>query len=282
MKHLTINLSDVSTQYRQFRYPAGEWQVRFDKPVSADEVTVIARIGGFDDIGKLALLKNAIGHRTYSRLILPYLPYSRADRAFTPGDCCALEVFGEMLGPMRFDEVVTLDAHNVRAARLYIANLIDRPADLIIQQAIVDFAERHEAARITVLFPDDGARKRYVMPPMITSNQKVIELDIRNCSKDRDEKTGTLKGFDVPEMPNQPAIIVDDICDGGGTFLGIASRITGIRHQLGLYVTHGIFSKGYDALLGAFNAIYTTDTIDQTRPLAIRSFSAMPTLLRAG
>jgi hypothetical protein len=53
-------------------------------------------------------------------------------------------------------------------------------------------------------------------------------------------------------------VIVDDICDGGGTFLGLAARLgeqdAGL---LTLCVTHGLFTKGVMPLLDVFDRIYT-------------------------
>ncbi len=57
-------------------------------------------------------------------------------------------------------------------------------------------------------------------------------------------------------------LVVDDICDGGGTFLGLADKFwkqTSIS-TLDLYVTHGIFSKGVRELLRMYHNVYSTDS----------------------
>lgn len=61
-------------------------------------------------------------------------------------------------------------------------------------------------------------------------------------------------------------IIIDDICDGGATFLNIAKEIRN-NHFKSLYdikiyliVTHGIFSKGFDELSKYFDGIYCTNS----------------------
>ena len=44
-------------------------------------------------------------------------------------------------------------------------------------------------------------------------------------------------------------LIVDDICDGGGTFIPLAKKLKNAGAKtVTLYVTHGIFSKGLDPL----------------------------------
>lgn len=53
-------------------------------------------------------------------------------------------------------------------------------------------------------------------------------------------------------------LIVDDICDGGATFLKIAKELP--NTNLYLYVTHGIFSKGLGDLSRYFIKIFSTDS----------------------
>jgi ribose-phosphate pyrophosphokinase len=54
---------------------------------------------------------------------------------------------------------------------------------------------------------------------------------------------------------------VDDICDGGGTFIGLVDALKKKNAgDLYLAVSHGIFSKGFDELTGSFKTIFTTDS----------------------
>jgi len=62
---------------------------------------------------------------------------------------------------------------------------------------------------------------------------------------------------------NDNFLIVDDICDGGGTFIGLGEAIKKINPsaKLELFVTHGFFTKGLDKLLKLYDTIYTTDSV---------------------
>jgi ribose-phosphate pyrophosphokinase len=57
-------------------------------------------------------------------------------------------------------------------------------------------------------------------------------------------------------------VIIDDICDGGRTFVELAKAIKDGRPTAKIYlvVTHGIFSAGYDQLGEYFEKIYTTNS----------------------
>lgn len=271
---LIITLDDNSTQYKQFSYPAGEWQIRLTPETAkavtdAERVVVVARIQSPTDIIKLALLLSALGSVDgnagipYIQLVLPYLPYGRADRRFTAEDCAGLGTFGNLIDGMLFDSVITLDAHNHDAADNYIRHLIDKPAEPFIWQAIRDFKQLCPDKRLTVLFPDEGACKRYQMKSgRIACNTDHLDILVAHASKKRDPINGTLLGFDVPELPNDPVLIIDDICDGGGTFIGIAQQLK--TQVKGLYVTHGIFSKGIPVVAENFDRIYTTDSFKRS------------------
>ena len=61
----------------------------------------------------------------------------------------------------------------------------------------------------------------------------------------------------LDEVPDLPLLVVDDICDGGGTFVALAALLR--RHSdrpLGLYVTHGLCTKGV-APLRDYARLYT-------------------------
>ena len=56
------------------------------------------------------------------------------------------------------------------------------------------------------------------------------------------------------ECKDKNCLIIDDLCDGGGTFLGIRSQIQ--PKYSTLIITHGIFSKGTKVLTDVFDAVY--------------------------
>jgi ribose-phosphate pyrophosphokinase len=71
------------------------------------------------------------------------------------------------------------------------------------------------------------------------------------------------------QLKDKHVIIVDDICDGGRTFIELAKVLKSNKvKNITLFVTHGIFSKGVDALFeNGIDNIITTDTrlITQTK-----------------
>jgi ribose-phosphate pyrophosphokinase len=262
-----------SDAYTAFEYPAGESQVRLSKdylePIRiADEIIIVAKVASALDLVHLILLSDAIYGLCLKKqtLRLLYLPYARADRRFVHGDCAGLQVFGKMLDAGHFSKVVTLDVHSSRAHD-YVENLNDNAPTAYILKAI-DYIQNNIVRYVdggrrmngypdggTILLPDEGSVARY--------SHHAFPWPIMHCSKKRDPETGKLLKFIVPEdweFRHGPILIVDDICDGGGTFLGIAEKLDRQRPRF-LYVTHGIFSKGFLELGRNFSGIFTTDTV---------------------
>ncbi len=270
MKDFSVVLGDENC-YKKFRYPAGEMQVRLNSQTieslrSKNTVVITARITSAEDIMELCLLTSAIRSQpaiTDIRLILPYLPYGRADRRFVEGDCFGLEVFAGIINGLGLP-VLTLDAHSM-SSRSLLTNLTDLCPSQFLEQAVRDvrYLEQNSVDGstnpLTILFPDDGARKRYA--GLLTD----LNISILHCSKVRDKASGHLTRFSVPsreEFDSTNVLLIDDICDGGGTFLGVAATLKQYGLNLSLYVTHAIFSKGLAPLLAEFRHIYTTDSFD--------------------
>lgn len=255
-----------------FTYPGGESQVRIFLTPEIEKLkgdhgiaTVCAHIRSAKDIVELALFCEAIEGINIAaelRLILPYLPYARADRRFVEGDCLGLRTFGSILASLSPGEIRSLDVHS-KQAEVEIDGLIDVPPTPLINRAVVNWAKG--TRWLDVLFPDEGAHKRYGGGQAFGAAIEGIRLTQWHATKKRDAVTGKLSGFEVPLKHNfgdNQVLIVDDICDGGATFIGIADELGLPRERLALYVTHGIFSKGLDELKKRFGRIYCSNSFD--------------------
>lgn len=260
--------------YERIAYPAGELQVRLPRRTiealyRAGSLQVLCR-QAHRHLLELALLSDAVHYEVghiESTLILPYLPYSRADRRFVDGDCHGLKTFGEILDGMHFSHVRTLDVHSFRAQK-HVSRLQNVGAESFIEKSYFDIGADEGT---TLVLPDAGAA-RYNL-----NGYTVIQAE-----KHRDANTGALSLFSCPAIKTEAALIVDDICDGGGTFIGLAKEINGWSKPLNapprklyLYVTHGIFSKGLNGLRNHFEKIYTTNSLQPSNTLTTQYLKTM-------
>ena len=130
--------------------------------------------------------------------------------------------------------------------------------------------------------PDAGARKR-----VQALAKKLGVADVRYAEKVRDPQTGRITETRVPDdIPAQPVLVVDDICDGGRTFLELAAALRDKTDQpLYLYVTHGLFSKGFAELNARYAGLYTaydwTGTEGAGAPVLVNTIEAASTAMRA-
>lgn len=243
-----------------FVFPGGEVQVSID--LASDDlqrVVVSTDIRCSDDVMALLMLTDAIRRQVPAAPIdlnLPYVPYARQDRVCNPGEALAAKVFCSLINAQNYATVTILDPHSdVVPALLDRVRVVDASAPL---RSVVNRAEF--AAGITLLAPDAGARKRVLG----LANKFGIE-SVAFAEKVRCTKTGAITGVSVPNsLPDRPVLVVDDICDGGRTFVELAAALRKVTAQpLYLYVTHGIFSKGVEVLLKNYERLYTTN--DWTR-----------------
>lgn len=252
-------------------FPGGEPNIRIDYNYNMvdDEcnqggwmnVRITHRINTFQDLGVLAMAVNALRHiypieSLY--LTLPYFPGARQDRVCNDGEAFTCEVYAAMINAMDFQVVTIFDPHsdvtpalinNVEVkSNFEFIKAVD--TNLLVQEKVHDFH---------IICPDAGAGK------------KIIELckecgfdSMIKCDKTRDLSSGKLSGFEVyaEDLKGKPCLIVDDICDGGGTFIGLAEKLKEKNAgNLYLAVTHGIFSKGPEVLAKHFKKVFTTDSI---------------------
>lgn len=252
-------------EYSCFKFPGGEVHVRLHEPPKIQgnliDIIISGDIYNSDILMELMLLKNCLDRQyssnTRKSLSLKYLPYARQDRVCTPGDSFSLEVMADLLNLMRFDKVRVWDAHNEGAASILIRNLeIESQASIIHMQKCL--GQLPNLNNILIVAPDKGASKK-----IREVCDKLNQPGFLQGEKIRDPATGQLTGFDVncKDFLGKDVLIVDDICDGGGTFIGLAEVIRKRNcGKLYLYVTHGIFSKGKHELNRYFDGIYTPYT----------------------
>jgi ribose-phosphate pyrophosphokinase len=197
-------------------------------------------------------------------LVLPFVPGARQDRLNSEGDWLftAKSVAG-MINARRFAQVVVLDPHSdVTPA------LIDRCKVVRSHEIDAVWSEFLSRRYDAIVSPDAGAEKR------ASAFAKRLGIPLIHAWKTRNVSDGKISGFGHEPLPPishrlgedpRKLLIVDDICDGGGTFVGLAktfnyeSSLEGV--VLDLFVTHGLFSKGAQAVTPSFSQVFCTDSI---------------------
>jgi len=244
----------TSMDYESFVFHGGEPHIKINETDIGGEVMITHRIRSFNDLGLLLIATDALRRNGVSviRVLLPYFPGARQDRIMTQGEPLSVKVYTDLINAQDYDEVIVFDPHSeVTPALLDRVTVIDNYG--FVRKCLDQLNEN-----VVLIAPDGGALKKIYRLSEYLGGIEVIE-----CSKKRNVKTGDLSGFSVyhEDLKGKYGVIVDDICDGGGTFLGLAKALKQKNIQkLSLIVSHGIFSKGFTDLKEQFDMIFTTDS----------------------
>jgi ribose-phosphate pyrophosphokinase len=247
-------LDGQEIQFQSFIFAGGEPHIKINPDFDQSKpVTITHRLNSFNDLGLLCLTVDALQlmHVELADLYIPYFPAARQDRVMIKGEPLSVKVYADIINTFKFKKVFVFDAHSeVTSAVLNNCEVI--PNHVFIQKVIQSIGND-----VLLISPDGGALKKIYKVSEFLSGVEVVE-----CSKSRDVKTGKLTGFKVyaEDLKGQDCLIVDDICDGGGTFIGLAEELKNKNAgKLYLAVSHGIFSKGFENLT-CFEKIFTTDS----------------------
>lgn len=189
-------------------------------------------------------------------LHVPYLPYARQDKEIGNGEqTFGLHTFAKLINLLNCERVSAVDVHNPVVTQKLIRNFVNIPVSNIHHRLIASFYPD------AIVFPDEGAVKRY---KYLTEYPYII------FHKERDQSTGEIKGHKALSgcsgnkfIGSETArlMIIDDLCDGGKTFISVAHQLT--TKLIGLFVTHGLFSKGRAVLEAENITLFTTNSLSK-------------------
>jgi ribose-phosphate pyrophosphokinase len=125
---------------------------------------------------------------------------------------------------------------------------------------VIDFVRYVNPDKIplTLVVPDAGALKKCQKLLDITG----LFVKMIVCHKTRVGHMVVCNDIEE-DLDGQDAIVIDDICDGGRTFIELAKKLKERNvGNLSLFVSHGIFSAGINALSSHYGQIGTTNSMN--------------------
>lgn len=249
---------------------------------SNETIEIVSRFNSFIDLELILCATQCLRARGVNNIVLtiPYFLGGRSDRVFTDD---GIHYIRDIVAPI-------INSQNYKMVRV-----LDPHSD-VIQACIKNFKELQTSFRIKsfesflidnqktisdILFviPDSGAKKKFFTLDIYQYIKRIGgDINIVSADKMRDIKTGNITStvINIPEeYKNKDIFIIDDICDGGRTFIELANKIKETGHQgtMNLMVTHGIFSKGIDIVAEYFDNIYTTNSIQEIKHNKVKQFN---------
>ncbi len=255
-----FDTQNASLEVTFLTFSGGERHVQIGTFDEVTNFTIRAELRKAEDIFDLLLLADALNaqyEKPGLRIEIPYLPYARQDRICAPGQAFSLKVMAGLLAQIKnVAELIIWDCHSPVGTELTGAKNI--PAQDIIKSNF-ELISLMNGLESVLICPDKGAVKR--TEAIATALGITDPLPIIYCEKVRDPATGQILRTEVKadDLGGKTAIITDDICDGGYTFIKIAEILREKNvDKIILFVTHGIFSKGLNVFDGLIDHIFTT------------------------
>lgn len=247
--------------YEIFTFSGGEEHIRLDVdtiPILEEVKSVLihARLTNSKAIMQVVMavsaLRNLLGYACPISLNCAYFPYARQDRVCAPGEAYGAKAMTGIINSLELDHVYITDPHSDITK-----SLLNRP--IVMPQDLLFVLHPNPLYRTfdMVVAPDKGARHKAAKVQQALGIPELI-----HANKARDVNTGKITGVYITgNVKGMNILIPDDICDGGRTFTGLAELLKAQgAASITLFVTHGIFSKGFKIFEGLVDHIITTNS----------------------
>ncbi len=170
--------------------------------------------------------------------VIPYYGYSRQDKKDRPRVAIGSKLVANMLVAAGVDRVVTMDLHAPQ-----IQGYFDIPVDHLDSSAVfIPYIEQLKVENLTFAAPDVGSTNRVREIASYFNAEMVI------CDKHRKRANEIASMVVIGDVTDRDIIIIDDICDTGGTLAKSAALLKekGARSVRAM-ITHPILSgKAYE------------------------------------
>lgn len=252
----------IGKGYQLIRLPDGEVHVKLDELDRKEEVDIVCRIRNAEELFILMQISDILNRQgvIVNKMTITYLMGSRYDRVISWQDSYSLEIVSKVIKSFHPLSICTVDQHSIVTEHLL------NSYSTLSQFEVVNSMIYDQG--MTICFPDKGAYNRY---NYAYGNIKVGELTedteaVILCNKVRDAQTGALTGFEIDKIEGEykegaPICVVDDLCDGGGTFIGVINELRKLNPgKIVLVVTHAIQEEGIKRVAKEYDEVYITDS----------------------
>jgi ribose-phosphate pyrophosphokinase len=234
-----------------------------------------------DNLMELLITLDALRRSSARRItaVIPYFGYARQDRKSGSRTPISAKLVANLITEAGANRVLTMDLHAGQ-----IQGFFDIPVDNLFSAPLFssDIQDRFKGKDILIVSPDVGGvlRARNIATRLNT--------DLAIIDKRR-ERAGVSEVMNViGDVAGRDCILVDDICDSGGTLCNAAAAlIAGGARSASVYTTHGVLSGGAVARISSspISMMTITDSILATEAVRVaqnvRQLTIAPLLAEA-
>ncbi len=223
------------------RFSDGEIQTTFLESIRGDVVFLVqSTYAPADNLMELLLMIDAARRASAWKIVavIPYYGYARQDRKDKPRVAIGSKLVANMLVAAGANRVITMDLHAPQ-----IQGYFDIPVDHLDSSAVfIPYITALKLENLTFAAPDVGSTNR------VREIASYFEAEMVICDKHRKRANEIASMVVIGDVTDRDVVIIDDICDTGGTLAKSASLLKekGARSVRAL-ITHPVLSgKAYE------------------------------------
>jgi ribose-phosphate pyrophosphokinase len=186
--------------------------------------------------------------------VIPYFGYARQDRKDQPRVSITAKLLANLIAVSGADRVITMDLHAPQ-----IQGFFDIPFDHLYASSVFRGHIDHFMDDLVIVSPDVGGIK-IARAYAKLFNCALVVIDKRRPQQNLAEVVNI-----IGDVKDKNVLIVDDLVDTGGTFVGAVSALKekGAKKVFGA-VTHPLLSGDAVEMVNKseINKLFVTDTID--------------------
>ncbi len=268
-----LNAKIVPVNLKQF--PDGEYCLRFEGELDAEEVVVVQSTGPPQDTNVLQLLlmldaAKEMGAKKVTAVV-PYLAFARQDKRFLSGEVISAETLVKLIEACGTDRFITVNIHSENTLKFF-----RTPTENL--SAITSLATHFKNRGLDGAFslsPDKGAIK------WAEEADKVLDGGCGWLKKERDRYTGEIQVEEKSlNVQSRDVIVFDDIISTGGTIARAVKMLKtqGARRVYAACVHPLLIGEAKQKILqNGAEEIVGTDSI----PTSVRTVSLAPLIADA-
>ncbi len=214
-RHLSCDLGRANTD----RFSDGEFNFQIGENVRGTDVFIIQPTCPPTDQNLMELLVMIDTFRRASAAsvtaVIPYFGYARSDKKDRPRVPIAAKLVANLLTTAGAQRILTVDLHASQ-----IQGFFDIPVDhLYAAPVIVDYFQQNSIENLIVVAPDTGGAER------ARAYAKRLNAGLALCDKRREKANVADVMNIVGDVRGKNCLIVDDMCDTGGTICKVAQAL---------------------------------------------------------
>ena len=201
------------------RFSDGEFNFQIDENVRGGDVFIVQPTCPPTDqhVMELLVMIDAFRRSSAERItaVVPYYGYARSDKKDRPRVPISAKLVANLITVAGANRLLTIDLHAAQ-----IQGFFDIPVDhLYAAPVMIGHYQENLLPNLTVVAPDTGGAER------ARAYAKRLNAELALCDKRR-EKANVAEVMNVVgDVRNRSCLIVDDMCDTGGSLTKVAHAL---------------------------------------------------------